>query len=89
MRVIAPALRTRPAEGLPHVFSDGSLCLNLASDWNRAMLVADTTVPWAAEWLYFYELWLPEGQWYGGGEWPPPRPEHRKRPMSSSTSTAS
>jgi hypothetical protein len=37
------------------------------------MLIADSVVPWASEWLFFYEIWLPSGEWHGGGEWPPPR----------------
>ena len=36
------------------------------------MLIVDTTVPWTAEWLLNYEIWLATGSWYGGGEWPPP-----------------
>lgn len=66
-------LATRDDDGPPHVFGDGSLCLHVTDDWNSTMLIADTTVPWAAEWLFFYELWLPTGEWYGGGEWPPRR----------------
>ena len=32
------------------------------------MLIATTTVPWAAEWLLHYELWLAtDGTWCGGG----------------------
>lgn len=35
------------------------------------MLIANTIVPWAVEWLFFYEVWLVTGEWGGGGEWPP------------------
>src|SRR5690242_168373 len=41
---VASALRSRPGEGLPHTYSDGSLCLNVASDWDGAMLLADSTI---------------------------------------------
>ena len=34
------------------------------------MLLADTIVPWAAEWLMHYELWLVTGEWTGGGDHP-------------------
>lgn len=34
------------------------------------MAVANTIVPWLAEWLEFYEGWLVTGIWYGGGEHP-------------------
>jgi len=39
----------------------------------QSMLIADTTVPWTAEWLANYEVWLATGEWHGGGEWPPRR----------------
>jgi hypothetical protein len=35
------------------------------------MLIADSTIPWTAEWLIFYEIWKATGDWHGGGEWPP------------------
>lgn len=59
---------------LPHTFADGTLCLHLADDWNDGMLIADSTVPWAAEWLAYYEIWKATGEWHGGGEWPPSQP---------------
>ena len=37
------------------------------------MSIADTIVPWTAEWLVYYEIWLMTGEWYGGGDWPPRR----------------
>jgi len=37
------------------------------------MFLADTILPWAAEWLAHYEIWFATGTWYGGGEWPPRR----------------
>ena len=35
------------------------------------MLIAETIVPWASEWLFYYEIWKGTGEWYGGGDWPP------------------
>ena len=56
---------------LPHVYSSKrqQLCLYSPSrnEWNGFNYIIDTIIPWASEWLYFYELWLPEGKWYGGG----------------------
>lgn len=56
---------------LPHVYSTPKqhLCLyyRKGREWNSQMLLAKTVIPWASEWLQFYELWLPQGVWYGGG----------------------
>lgn len=68
-------LEGRPGESIPHLFSDGSLCLHLDGEWSPTMLVVDTTVPWSSEWLLNYEIWKGTGTWYGGGEWPPRRRE--------------
>jgi hypothetical protein len=81
VRVLAPALETRPGESIPHLFSSGTLCLHLEDEWSPDMLIVHTTVPWTSEWLLNYELWLATGSWYGGGEWPPPR-------QANSTSTS-
>jgi hypothetical protein len=60
-------------ESLPHVYSDGSLCLHKDDEWSPQMFLANTIVPWATEWLAHYEIWFATGTWYGGGEWPPRR----------------
>lgn len=51
----------------PHRFSDESLCLHYPPDrsWHRKHFIAETTVPWTAEWLTLYEIWLLTGEWYG------------------------
>lgn len=52
----------------PHVYSDGSLCLYYPYDKNynnKQSIIADTIIPWTAEWLYFYEIWLETGIWWG------------------------
>jgi hypothetical protein len=66
-------LLSRPGEVLPHTYADDTLCLYRSGDWDRFMQLADTIVPWTAEWLAHYEIWLVGGEWHGGGEWPPPR----------------
>jgi hypothetical protein len=53
----------------PHRYRDRSLCLYYPrhEEWHPGMFLAETIVPWAAEWLFFYEVWLedPEGRWFG------------------------
>ena len=60
------------------MYSDGTLCLHKSGDWTQYMFIADSTVPWAAEWLANYEIWLATGDWHGGGEWPPRRADSFK-----------
>lgn len=75
VRVLDPALVRLPgnAEGeLPHVYppaDDPTLCLfdPEADQWDASMLIAETIVPWALDWLGCYELWLMTGRWTGGG----------------------
>ncbi len=56
---------------LPHVYSTPKqkLCLYFpdGKEWNKGKLLVDTIIPWASEWLYFYEIWLITGNWFGGG----------------------
>ncbi len=70
---VLESLTTREGKSLPHVFRDGTLCLHEPGEWTDGMYIADTTVPWTAEWLANYEIWLATGDWHGGGEWPPRR----------------
>ena len=75
VRVKAPALVRLPgnSEGqLPHVYppaEDPTLCLfdPATNEWDPSMHLADTTVPWACDWLACYEMWLMTGRWTGGG----------------------
>jgi hypothetical protein len=67
-------LETRAEKTLPHTYVGGWLCLHEDDDWRPKMTIADTVVPWASEWLMYYEIWLATGVWFGGGEWPPRRP---------------
>lgn len=50
-----------------HLYPDGSLCLYWPEEWHwtRDESIAATLLPWAADWLYFYELWLDTGKWLG------------------------
>jgi len=36
------------------------------------MLIADTIIPWASEWLFHYEIWKVTKTWHGGGHDPSP-----------------
>lgn len=36
-------------------------------EWTPNMLLSETIIPWAIEWLYFYENWRITDKWLGGG----------------------
>lgn len=63
---------------IPHVYWNRDdlrlpyLCLfdPFNCEWSPADLLAETTVPWTARYLYFYEGWLLTGRWLGGGRHP-------------------
>ena len=56
---------------LPHVYStkEQRICLYYPGigGWRKDKLIAKTIVPWAFEWLLYYELWLSTGIWMGEG----------------------
>lgn len=59
---------------LPHVYdtAEQQICLyyndeDKEKEWSPDKFIANTIVPWIAEWLYFYEIWLYTGEWTGGG----------------------
>ena len=73
VRVLS-GLRRRADEAIPHIYrnaedpDDPYLCLFFGSgEWHSGRAIADTIVPWAAEWLACYEGWRATGVWYGGG----------------------
>src|SRR5262249_3953726 len=66
--IIDPPLLSDSDGLLPHFYREGSLCLHEAHEWDESMLIVDTIVPWAAEWLAHYELWRRTGRWYGDGD---------------------
>ena len=43
------------------------ICLCLSSELDYTKPFSETLVPWAAEWLFHYEIWLATGEWRGGG----------------------
>lgn len=69
--VIDPPLQLHPgASSLPHIYPGDELCLYYPGQWQPEMFLATTVVPWTAEWLMHYELWLATGHWAGGGYHP-------------------
>lgn len=60
-------------EQIPHLQfngdnpDDSALCLfdPEGREWNASMFIADTTIPWASEWLHHYECWHLDGVWRG------------------------
>lgn len=65
-------------DSAPHTYPDKSLCLYYPRDksYNFDSFIAETIIPWTAEWLYFYEGWVNEGIWWGD-EAPHPIPNLR------------
>jgi hypothetical protein len=79
--VIKPKLRERSeSEPIPHLYPEGDLCLYHPSkrEWRPVDFIAETIVPWASLWLYYYEVWLAIGEWLGGGEHPEKRAPFRR-----------
>jgi hypothetical protein len=68
VRVLNPTLRANA----PHRYKDGSLCLYWPVEWRwtDTESASKTVLPWAAIWLYFYELWLDTGHWLGPSSHP-------------------
>ena len=98
VRVLSPPLILQPGAideaPLPHVYFAADdltlspLCLfdHEANEWSHDDLVADTTVPWAADWLACYECWLATGRWFGGGRHAPAKTERATHELCSSAS---
>jgi len=52
----------------PHFYKESqTLCLYHPKNyhWTKEKLIAKDIVPWTAAWIYFYEIWLQKGVWYG------------------------
>lgn len=72
VQVLEPDLRALAGPGeIPHLYCQERLHLCLYTpakgQWNRTMSVAHTLLPWAMLWLYYFEDWLPDRVWRGGG----------------------
>lgn len=55
------------SEDIPHLYSDGSLCLFHPGvfNWHGRRTLLKYIVPWTASWLLFYEKWKELGVWLG------------------------
>jgi hypothetical protein len=81
--VVSPELVTRKkGVKIPHMYGQKELCLflPLAREWRSDMPIATTIVPWASEWLHYYELWHLTGEWRGGGHEPDDKQPYRREP---------
>ena len=64
VRVIDPKIEfTKDA----HMYRNDTLCLYdwREQEWQNNWHLHETIVPWVAEWLLYYELWLLTGNWLG------------------------
>lgn len=51
-----------------HMYPDHSLCLSYTGDvvWNARTALYRYTIPWIAEWIHYYEIYLSNGgKWEG------------------------
>jgi hypothetical protein len=78
VHVLDPKLDSGHQGRLPHVYSGDELCLYTPGEWKSSMPLATTVIPWIAEWLLYYELWLATDGWSGGGHvFAPPERDQR------------
>jgi hypothetical protein len=75
-RILNPQMEATGKGFLPHTYRDKTLCLHDAGQWAEHMLIVDTIVPWAAEWLLHYEVWLATGEWLGDHDSAAQLPDH-------------
>ena len=90
VRVVSPVIGHDPrgtGDRPPHIYIDDdglgfSLCLYdpWEDDWRLANSIAETIIPWASEWLFWFEAWLLTGVWSGGAA------QHKKEPECPTSS---
>jgi len=80
VELLDPEMETRDGLKPPHLYPGDKLCLYRPGwgEWDRTMLLVETIVPWTAEWLMHYEIWLATGEWHGGGDHPPSKPRSER-----------
>lgn len=79
--VLKPQLTNGPeGETIPHTYPENRLCLYhpRKQEWSQQMRIAETILPWASLWLFYYEIWQATGEWLGGGEHPDWRRNKRR-----------
>lgn len=64
VRILKPHIE--PKEAI-HMYKDGRLCLYYPPDtpWQNNDNIHQKIIPWTAEWLVYYELFLLHGKWLG------------------------
>ena len=81
VQIVDPVIGRNPrrtGECAPHVYRNDAapdypyLCLYDPRErpWRPDDYIAETIIPWASEWLFFFEGWLVTGNWEGGGRHP-------------------
>lgn len=72
VHVVSPSLRELAgSRKIPHLYCQRTIRLCLFTPWLREwqpqQRLSRTLVPWAKTWLYFFEDWLVNDDWQGGG----------------------
>ncbi|MDR3404777.1 MAG: hypothetical protein P4L99_19895 [Chthoniobacter sp.] len=64
VRILRPDI---PVDQKVHIHSSGNLRLFdwREQKWQKGWHLHETIIPWTAEWLMFYELYLLTGKWLG------------------------
>lgn len=71
VRVLSPYLKIRADKReLPHLNSDGTLCLDFKKINKNQDFIAETFIVWITWWLYYYEIWYQTGKWVARGTHP-------------------
>jgi hypothetical protein len=79
-------------DDLPHIYWNKraplwpALCLWDPDelDWGPELTIATTIIPWASEWLLFFEYWQISGEFLGPGRHPPRRRNECPNPSATS-----
>ncbi|MEQ8158309.1 MAG: hypothetical protein ABRQ36_06660 [Mesotoga sp.] len=85
VRIIEPKLEKPGGRNPPHLLSDGSLCLYYPKhyEWKPTMLIGETIIPWTSLWLFYYEVWLATGTWFGKGVHPTSNKKRDRTPLKT------
>lgn len=83
--VLGDELEKIEDKDFPHIYDKNvekkeiQICLYMNFEFNSSKYLSSTIIPWAIEWLYFYELWLITGKWLGGGRHPKKGAEKKQK----------
>jgi len=80
-RILDPEI-PRDLYGRVHIYQTGTLCLfdHREQPWLRMDNLHEKIIPWTAEWLVFYEIFLLCGKWLGAEA---PHSKEEKVPQQS------